>query len=697
MTKSLLETDIFNYKTPEFFINMKNIPDKTSVERKDFVLEEKRKGIEGININGIYIPGSLYFHLNYYHLEGDDPITKKKTVMLPRLRDNEWVIFNDYEKCSVDKLVYLLFGARQIAKSEIETSLCLRELSLFRQTEALALFSGKPDKDTFVKKISTAITHGEKFIIIPNIDNDWSKEEIRFGITKVDNTTDLRGRLYIYNTQEGKKIQVGSGKSVSFLLMDEIAKSPYRSVYDTIEPALLSDFGGLRCAPILAFTGGETDKAQDAKNAVENPNKETQFVTTLEDGKEIGGRFMSGLYRKDCKEEKTLSQYLNKKTGTWIDSYPIQVSNFEKAKQKIEKEKEDALKSPDKSTYTLKRIFFPLNLDDVFLSESHNNFPVEACKAQQKWLETNYTPEYVDLFRNQKNKVDFRYSDNKPIVKFPVNAKDLLKYGKIPCSIYEHPDLEAPFATYCIGIDPYNENESSDKINSLGSIHVFKRYYKVGDAFANKFVFSWTGRCKTVGEFHELCLMVMEYYNAIEGALPENEDKTMIQYVIMKKKGHYFAKSLDLSKQINQKTKSNRLIGLSAATPNQNHYMSLLIEYTKEETNTIDEIGNIEEYLGASKILDPMLLEEFIQYKGKPSSSKGIHDGNYDRVISSGHALTLAKYYDALYPLEGYKPKSTEPTKPEVRVQTFFGDIVPKSKSPFRSENQRTPRTNINW
>ena len=64
MTKSLLETNIFNYHTPEFFINMKNIPDKSSQERKAFVLEEKRKCREGININGVYIPGSLYFHLN---------------------------------------------------------------------------------------------------------------------------------------------------------------------------------------------------------------------------------------------------------------------------------------------------------------------------------------------------------------------------------------------------------------------------------------------------------------------------------------------------------------------------------------------------------------------------------------------------------------------------------------------------------
>ena len=409
--------------------------------------------------------------------------------------------------------------------------------------------------------------------------------------------------------------------------------------------------------------------------------------------------------RQDCKYKTSLAQYLinenillNIPKDSELWDIDINVADKEKATKKIESELEEFLKEGDLESYNRWKAYYPLNVDDVFLSESNNNFPVDACKAQKKWLESGtYTPEYIDLYRDPKGKIDFTYSDNKPINQFPVNAKDLKSFGKIPCSVFEHPDKEAPIPTYCIGIDPYNENESSDKINSLGSICVYKRYYRPGDPFANRIVFSWAGRCRTVVEFHELCLMVMEYYNAIEGTLPENEDKTMIQYVQMKKKGHYFAKALDLSKQINQTTKSNRNIGLSAATPNQKHYMSLLVEDAKEEISTIDESGNIEEYIGVSKILDPMLLEEYIQYKGKTSASKGIHDGNYDRIISYGHALTLAKYYDVLYPLEGYKPKPTEPPKPEVRVKTFFGDIIPKKKSPFRAETQRSPKSKINW
>ena len=673
MIKSPLETDIFNYKTPEFFINMKDIPDKKSEERRAFVLEEKRKCIDGVNINGIFIPGGLYFHLNYYHLEGDDIKTGKKRVMLPRLRDNEWVIFNDYDQCAKLKKIYLLFGARQISKSETETSLCLRELSLFKQTEALALFSGQPDKDTFVKKISTAITHGEKFIIIPNIDKDWSKDEIRFGLTKIDNTTDLRARLYIYNTQEGKKIQVGSGKSVSFLLLDEIAKSPFRSVYDTIEPALLSDIGGLRCAPILAFTGGETEKAKDAKNIIENPNKENQFTTIMDDGKEIGGRFMSGLYRKDCKYETTMSEYLGKKTDTWLDNYPIFVSDFDAAKVKIDKEKEEALKSPDSNTFLLKRIFFPLNLDDVFLTEENNKFNKEAISQQQTFLKEKYEPVIIDLFRDLQGNVQWKSSNKKLINKFPISPSDNKEAG---CLMIEPPIKDAPRFTYVIGIDPIHHNDSEAREVSLASITVYKRMLSPFDEFKNQIVFTYRGRPSTIEEFHELSLMIAEFYNAVGTVIPEASEQSIFQYFRLKKKGHYLADTFDLIKDMNKGFNRNASKGLPPTTVNQRHYMNLMVEEVNDTVIDLDEEGNETVIQGASRIYDYMLLEELKNYKSY-KNGRGVHNGNYDSIVSFGVALSLAKHLDIVRPLINSRKNFYDSESNYVKdyTKTMFGAI----------------------
>lgn len=1003
MINSPLETDIFNYHTPEFFINIKNIPDKTSKERKPFVLEEKRKCREGININGVFIPGCLYFHLNYYNLSRDATPeelasgSEKKIISLPTLRDNEWIAFNDYDQLCKNPKIYTLFGARQVLKSEFECSLTLRELSLFKNTEALATFQADHDKDTFVKKMRIAIEHGQKFMIVPNIDKSWDKSEIRFGYTKQDNSIELRGTLYIYNTQEGKKIQVGSGKTPTFFFSDECAKalrhgskvyyedrvgsiedvkvgeriygkdgklttvlgvfpqglkelykiilrdgreieccgdhlwtvfdnsvnryktlntkdiyenykstqidnrynkvvnkykyfvpinepidykeqsleiepyylgiwlgdgtsdrpyeitnieeevieyikyysnnlglnyhkkdnykhllhksinkrkkenfsklfrslgvidnkhipskylynsvenrlellkglmdtdgscsksgaitftnknktlikdvmflirslgincslsefaiknstyykitlftdlpvfkvkrklknynktlnkksksyktmtsivsieptltdyatcirvdnedslflttdfipthnSPFRAVYDTVEPALLTDYGTLRCVPLFTFTGGEVEKAKDAENLVKYPSSEKQFITTLDSGQSIGGRFLNAVYRKDFKKPKKFHEFIGKKTGTWLDDYTIMVSDKEFAMSVIENERKEAAKSPDSNTLLLKKIFSPITLEDVFLSESNNKFPVAEIESHLISLE-NYEPSYVDLYRNDKNEVTWRFSDLKPIDKFPVAPKD---FKDAPFIIYEHPQYGVPHGTYCIGVDPYNEDTSSDKINSLGAVYVYKRMYNPMGEFQNSIVASWRGRKKEIKQFHELVLMIAEYYKAIEGVLPENEDKTLIQYFFFKKKGHYLADSFELAKQINPTTRSNRLKGLSASTVNQRHYMNLMYAETKDDICVVDESGNETIKMGVYNIPDKMLLVEMKNYRGK-TSGKGVHDGNFDSIIAYGHCLTLARYYDVKYPTAGrWKPEPEE-------------------------------------
>ena len=422
--------------------------------------------------------------------------------------------------------------------------------------------------------------------------------------------------------------------------------SDFRGVYDTIEPALLSDMGTLRCAPILTFTGGETQKARDAKDIVENP-KEKQFKTTLDDGNIIGGRFISGLYRKDCKEEKSISEYLGKETGTWIDNYPIHVSNFEKAFKKIDKEKEEALKSTDPNSFILKRIFFPLNLSDVFLTESNNKFPLEGIKQHQEWLKNHYEPVYAEFYRDINGKVSWRMSDKRPIHKFPVKPSD---NKEAPVCIYEHPVQNAPRFTYVIGIDPLTNDESNDKIVSLFSLCVYKRMISPLDKFKNQVVASIAYRPKELKETHELALMLAEYYNALEGIYHEASESSLVQHFFLKKKAQYIADSFDLNSEISKgKFKGNSKKGSPPSTVNQRHYMDLMIEDANKEEIEINEDGDETYSLGVKYINDYMLLEEMKEYKG--GSGRAVHGGNYDRIVSYGLALTLAKHYDVKYPI----------------------------------------------
>ena len=216
--KNEIQTDIFNGGTSEFFINMnpKDIPPKEHEDRGDFVRREKKKCREGITIGGIWIPGRLYYFLNYHKMtidileKGTGEILRK--VANPLLRDNDWEIFENYEQAQKDKEVFLIGSGRQVGKSQILSALTTYEINLKPNAEALLLFTNSADKETVVKIIQTAMKDGEKFMYLPNIDNDWKKTQIRFGTTNKDNTTDVRARLFMYNTAGDNKGEIAAGK-----------------------------------------------------------------------------------------------------------------------------------------------------------------------------------------------------------------------------------------------------------------------------------------------------------------------------------------------------------------------------------------------------------------------------------------------------------------------------------------------------
>ena len=273
--KNEIQTDIFNGGTSEFFINMnpKDIPPKDHPDRGDFVRREKQKCREGINIGGVTIPGRLYYHLNFHKIALDildEKINKVERVITnPYLRDNEWILFNAYEQAVKSKKAIAIGGSRQISKSEFICSSALYEINIFKNTEGLMLFTNDPDKQTFVKKTQLAIANGETFIQKPLIDNNWKNTEIRFGTVNKDNSTDVKARLFLYNTASDNASEIGTGKTLSFFAYEEIAKNNMRASYEAVIPALITPYG-LRCSPILVFCVCEGTKVWTNNGALKN-------------------------------------------------------------------------------------------------------------------------------------------------------------------------------------------------------------------------------------------------------------------------------------------------------------------------------------------------------------------------------------------------------------------------------------------
>lgn len=114
--------------------------------------------------------------------------------------------------------------------------------------------------------------------------------------------------------------------------------------------------------------------------------------------------------------------------------------------------------------------------------------------------------------------------------------------------------------------------------------------------------------------------------------------------------------------------------------------MDLAVRYTISEDIIYDPDKGEKTILGVTKIKDPMLLEEMIQYRSQPSSSKGIHAINVDRIISFYHCLILANHQDKYIPLSNWvatKEIDTNSSKKQY-LDTGFGAIYPKNTNPFK-------------
>ena len=678
----------------QLYINLteSEIPqDKDDPRYKEFWKNERTKVERGINIDGFQFSSWLYWHINHWRINADELTDWGEIVpksIVPGLRDNELKINSLILKAEETKKGIPIMGLRQMGKTTFESSYAGRAGIIYKGSQNLLMGTSTDDLNNLTAYIDFGLLNCTKYFRVPRITRDWSDERVLLGVKRKNNDNDVYSQYVIRNTNAGKSTEKAAGVSnLKCNIWDEIGKQNMLSAFVGSKPAMLGEFGW-RCFPILVGTGGNVINAHDAKQIFFNPDAHNLLSEIQPDGRRTG-IFMSGEYRTDCKYTTSLAQYLlNEGELEYIpeDSelweIKIKVSDKELARRKIQEELDAFLDSGDVQMYNKWKMYYPMNVDEVFLSDSNNNFPVDSIKAHRNELEQHYEPLCVDLYRDSDNKVQFKESKLKPISKFPVGPKD---NKEAPVVIYEHTIEGLPFGTYVCGIDPYNENESSDRVKSLGSAYIFKRMYTPLGEYQNSIVASYAGRCKEIKEFHRLMIDLVEYYNAL--ALPENEDKSLIQYFFFKNKGHLLIESQELAKQINPLTLAKRNKGLSASAPNQRYYMNLMVGYTKEDIFMISESGDEISRMGCFRIPDPMLLTEMIEYKSKPSSSRGIHDGNYDRIISFGHALTIAQYLDISSPINFDIKTLGQKEQDYKQHKSFVSPFIGIQKAPLKTNN----------
>jgi hypothetical protein len=74
-------------------------PELEYYDRMSFWGNEKRKCVEGYWVSGKWMPGPLYYYVNFHNILFEDDSSVSQSVGLPFLRDIDWELFLYYEEC----------------------------------------------------------------------------------------------------------------------------------------------------------------------------------------------------------------------------------------------------------------------------------------------------------------------------------------------------------------------------------------------------------------------------------------------------------------------------------------------------------------------------------------------------------------------------------------------------------------------
>lgn len=498
--------------------------------------------------------------------------------------------------------------------------------------------------------------HIHPFFRVNRTKTDWSSGVV-LGKRMSNGILNVHATISIANINMGRKTstQKTAGLTPYTAIFDEVGKGPIKKPYTAAMPSYDTPYGW-RLSPILAGTGGEVELSKDAQEMFSDP--ETYNLLVM-DWDILNRRAMKGKTWKERKWamfvpgqmsisgiKKTigLGDYLGKSDDKKLNKIKIDATDFEASTNKLNEDRK-MLSTKDRVAYTSHTMFYPFTIDDCFLSSSQNLFPVEyAIKHKNDLLESGqYSGMLCDVFLESGNKLGTTKS-NKQLAGFPFSGGVI----DAPVQIFEMPQSNRfDDFIYVSSLDPYKQAKSDTP--SLGAFYVFKRRVGIRDPYAYRIVASYVSRPSSIDQFCRTCEVLQKGYGAI--CLMENADQMYEQY-LNRKSGmpasfFLFAGEAIANKYVKAGSRQNSKLGLYPTPGNQNLLFSCVVDYCWQDfvIGYDDNTGLDITVKGIELIDDIALLDEIIQYK------PGL---NVDRIISFGHALALARYFDD----NNYMPKS---------------------------------------
>ena len=628
-----------NVKYSEWLINQTRLPDKSSQEYKPFYEFHKKLCLDGFMMDGMFINPFLYWHLNLWHTEVDVMDDRGRIYQQysnPSLRDNEWLVTNEIDRAHAEKRGLVILGIRRFAKSVLEASYIAWGATFDENSQNVIAGLNAPDIKLITDKLDKGLNFLPEYFRWQRVEDNW-KNQVTLGIKTKGGERIPFSQILIRNLDEGNNEEAIAGTKPRKLIIDEIGKGSFLRGLQAAVPGFTTPFGW-GCSPILTGTGGDMKRFMDAKSLmfdVDNYN----FLTynNDEDTRRVHGLFISNKYRMEAKEPSTLGDYINAPKTSDLHNVQMLVSNEEKANKITNDNLERLKKAGDRVAYLKEKMYYPQKVDDIFLNEDTNIFDIESAKRQKtRLLQNERTGTPVILFSDE-GKIGHEFTDKMPISNFPLKSTDA---KDAPVVIYEFPIENPPYGLYVAGIDPYRQGQAKYS-TSLGSVYIYKRMHDLtGEKYQDMFVASYCARPDKKETWEEQARLLIKYYNA--RALCENDDISFIEYMKSKGDAHYLEKQPQWLLEVIPNTTVKREYGIHRSARKIIDYLHTCLKRYMEDAiyTEKDEEGNvIKEITGVSKIFDPMLLEEIIQYND---------EGNFDRIIAAELAIAQALKMDPI-------------------------------------------------
>jgi len=675
------------------FINMdkKDIPDYNSKkhfwdqeeEVLQFFVSEWNKIKNGITIDGYYLHGWLYDHLNYFKTPIGD---KGDDIMNPPLRDNEWYwheILKDAEKRArnLEDAGVFIFGTRRFSKSTCEASMVYYKLKTNPAKNGTLTATNSEDIESITDKINIAVEYCHPAFYINTTVKDWSKI-VKFGL-KTKGGRELKlFYLNIINTDSGSKRggQKTAGGAPVVFVMDEAGKEDFLKSYNAAIPSF-ETANGWKCTPFYVGTGGETDLSAEAEKVLADP-KVYRFIEMDWDllewqvpkdaitwtRRKFGWFIPAQMgYKKGFKRiKRTFADFLQIESEELSKITILQTdwkNNTEICKQDRDKFK------VDKTQLQQEIVFYPLDPEECFMSAKQNPYPASGIKRHKEKLQKEGSKLYglarkigLERDKDDSNKINMFLDSTREVNEYPHNGS----FTDCPFLLYDDFPEERPTDPYrfVAGLDDYKQDESEG--DSIGAFYIF-------DRLKRKIVLGLANRPDPHTDFHKQMHMALDAWNC--KCFMENEDMDFKKYLDrVAEPAMYLYTGFDAYDDFSKFQNGKRKFGWRPDKNTVPIVRGYSVDYSKDDVDYYDKNDKVSHTVaGYERIDDIQLLEEMIKYK--PS-------GNFDRLVAFGSCLAIDYYLTCKY----ITPQSY--SEKEVQEETFE---FKSKRNKFFTKKRRSP------